>query len=413
MGNLSLLMVLAFLVGYSYVGYRVRSTQEIASNRASDAVASTNLKLTSASAINRALSILSLDATVRTDVTGNINGGSFRVRIIDPTLDPTLGATQVRLISSVQLRGKFDTTMVLLQFPSFSRFSYMTGVEGNIWFATGDTIRGPLHTNDYFRMQGRPAFMDDISSAIWYTSTEPYRKYDASTNPYFGSTTNFGAPILPIPLNLDPQRNAAISNGIRFSNTTLYVQFNANGTYQTRESPTGAWTVRSRPNNGVIFVGPALGTTTGYNVYVQGVVSGQWTLAVQGNIFVTSDIVYANNPLTTPSSTDILGLVARLNCVVTSNSYLTNRTIHAHIMTMNGGTTAVTSNFYNDTYNSILSGQLNVFGGIAQVRRGAVAQMGTPGTGYKKNYIYDNRLREFSPPSYPISTVLQQLYYWE
>lgn len=413
MGNLSLLMVLAFLVAYGYVGYRVRSTQELATDRAAQTVERTAIKLLAASAVNRALGILTLNSTHRTDVTGNIMGGSFRVRIFDPTTDASLGPTQVRLICSVQLKNKRDTTMVLLQFPSFSRFSYMSNTEGNIWFATGDTIRGPIHTNDYFRMSGRPAFMDEVSSALWYTTTEPYRKYDAATNPYFGGPTNFGAPNIPMPSNLDPQRAAAQSNGIIFTNTTLYVQFNANGTYQTRTSTTGSWTIRTRPNNGVIFVGPTTGTSTSYNVYVSGVVSGQWTLAVQGNIYITDNIVYNSNPLTNPSSTDMLGLVARMNCIVTNNVAGGNRTIHAHIMTMNTSATTVTSNFYVDTYNSILSGTLTVLGGITQARRGAVAQMGSPGTGYLKNYIYDNRLREFSPPSYPLTTVLQQLYYWE
>jgi len=109
---------------------------------------------------------------------------------------------------------------------------------------------------------------------------------------------------------------------------------------------------------------------------------------------------------------DMLGLVAQMDCVLENNIAGGDRTIMAHILTMNSSSNSA-SNFYNSNYTNITSDYLTIFGGLAQNHRGAVGQSGTPRTGYLKNYQWDPRLEQFSPPSYPLATVLQQLYYWE
>ncbi|MDK9701193.1 MAG: hypothetical protein OEM52_13720 [bacterium] len=403
-------MILSFLGAYSYVGYRQRSTQENTTQYASDAVRRVNLKLLAATAVNRALNELTLAPMTRTDVTGSLEGGQFKVKINDYTSDPTLGSTQVRLVACVQNGGFRDTSFVLLQYPYFSRFAYITNNEGTIWFQSGDTIKGPAHTNGYFNMNGRPAFMSSISSAQWYTAgVSPYRSQGVGP-PYFAETPNWYAPTLTFPSDVNTQRTAAATAGHSYSNATLYVQFNVDGTYQTKTSSGGAWTSHAKPTNGVVFVGPASGTSTAYTVNVQGTVKGQYTLACQGSINITGDIVYATDPRVNPASTDMLGLVARLNCALTNNVLNGDRTIMAHIMTMNTSVSS-TTNFYNTQYSSLNSGTLHLYGGLAQVGRGAVGTVA--GMGYLKDYQYDMRLQDFSPPSYPNATVLQQIYYWE
>ncbi len=408
MGNLSLIMVMAFLVGYTYVGSRLRSTQESVSDSTSVMVNAVQLKLLTASGINRALNQLTLHSDSLGGITGSIRNGTFTVAIT------RISGSQLRVVSIAAIGAQRDTAQVTLQFPSFSRFAYITDNDGsNIRFITGDTLRGPVHTNSYFTMDGRPAFMNSVSSHQSYGSTG-YNPASSGTNPYFAQTPNWGAPDMSLPTNTDSLRAAAIAGGRVFNTATLYLQFLADGTYQVRTSSTGAWTAATRPTNGIIFVGPNTGTSTGYTVNVSGVVKGQYTLAVQGNMNITGDITYNTDPRVNPASTDLLGLVTRLNCAVTNSVANTDRTIMAHILCMNESSTSNTVNFYNSTYTSIKSNYLNIYGGLAQKKRGAVGQgSGTSRTGYLKNYMYDNRLQDISPPGYPLTTVLQQVWYWE
>ena len=49
---------------------------------------------------------------------------------------------------------------------SFARYAYFTTVEGNIWFANGDQIWGPVHSNDRIRIHSSGAeFHSTVESA--------------------------------------------------------------------------------------------------------------------------------------------------------------------------------------------------------------------------------------------------------
>jgi hypothetical protein len=62
---------------------------------------------------------------------------------------------------------------------------------------------------------------------------------------------------------------------------------------------------------------------------------------------------------------------------------------------------AIKHSFIVDNYNCGKKlGNLNVKGAIAQKYRGAVGTTGSSGTGYLKNYEYDERLKTTEPPSF-------------
>ena len=306
---------------------------------------------------------------------------------------------------SAGVPGVFDGVK-LTGYSYFNQFAYFSNNEhpgGNtVWFITGDTLRGPVHTNDYFSMMGYPRFYSSISSAHTYSSTQPYNTSGA-TNPYFAVPPVWNSAPIPFPTNVDAQRIAATSSGAMFTNSTLYVQFNVDGTYSTKTTSGGTWTSHTRPGNGIIFVGPPTGTSTAYTVYVQGVVSGQYSLVCQGTINITGDITYNTDPRINPNSTDLLGLVAQKDVVLINNN-ASDRTIMAHIITMDTAST-ITANFYNSQYNSITSGTLHLYGGLAVNSRGAIGTSGTPRYGYLKDYRYDSRLSNTPPPGYTSTSI--------
>jgi hypothetical protein len=148
------------------------------------------------------------------------------------------------------------------------------------------------------------------------------------------------------------------------------------------------------------------------NVDVKGTVKGQVTLHSTHEIEIMGDIYYNTNPLDS-SSNDMFGLVSEGNVIVDRDAHLDNGssdlTIHASIMALN-------TSFEVEDYGSSGSrGILNVLGGIIQKNRGAVGTTGgwSGSTGYSsKNYVYDERLLQTMPPSYPRESVFS-IVYWK
>ena len=141
------------------------------------------------------------------------------------------------------------------------------------------------------------------------------------------------------------------------------------------------------------------------DVFVQGTVSGQVTVAAENYVYVTGDITYKN------SSTDILGLVGNnavwvWNPMNSSGNKLlsgSNREINAAILSV--AHTFQVQNFRNTGNRGVLT----IKGAIAQKFRGPVGtgySDGTIASGYAKNYNYDPRLRYTAPPKFlsPVTT---------
>jgi hypothetical protein len=142
-------------------------------------------------------------------------------------------------------------------------------------------------------------------------------------------------------------------------------------------------------------------------VYVHGTYSKSLTIAAENDLIINEPITPAG--VTPPASgtappassgTAVLGLIATNfvrvyhPCTFGTNGTgtLTNPWIYAAIL-------STSHSFAVDNHNcGNPLGELNIFGAIAQKYRGSVGQ--TNGTGYVKNYNYDNRLATEEPPFY-------------
>lgn len=79
----------------------------------------------------------------------------------------------------------------------------------NIWFYSGDTINGPLHSNDAIRISGTPTFNDDVSTSYDNSSGPNYVPYGGNfgdNNPSFATS---GDPHVQQVLTMPPS-NAGI-----------------------------------------------------------------------------------------------------------------------------------------------------------------------------------------------------------
>lgn len=296
-----------------------------------------------------------------------------------------------------------------------------------ISFVSGDSINGPMHTNDAFVICGSPTLGRDEFDSVevsgpprgWFST----REISSSGSSCSGSSSNFkGSFTASAPVITPPPTNSELNKiaGLHFtgqvkiclSGTSMTV--GAGKTCTENQQYSGAI-----PSNGVVYV--SNGTcTTPYspftatypytsgcgNAYIHGEYSGQLTLATENDIIVDGNLVHsgegvlglvANNfvRIYHPFSTDLTSAQTGHNeCGSGTNGSgsVKNLRIDAAIL-------AINHSFIVDHYDCGSSlGTLTVNGAIAQKYRGAVGT--TNGRGYLKNYTYDDRLRYIQPPSF-------------
>ncbi|MGD0197329.1 MAG: hypothetical protein ABSC56_05410 [Solirubrobacteraceae bacterium] len=376
-----------------------------------------------------------------------------------------------------------------------------------IYFASGDSVNGPMHSNDDVAVCGAPTFGRQASDAI-ETPNNPVTEANGScTGPvHLVGTWNASAGTLPLPaddtqlLQVADGNNGTLAGtstcpitgaGCVFSGpTTIVLDGPTSGTnYMTVTNSLfngGTATKVAFPSNGVVYVngsyctytpfgtenqlygGTTLDTTSGDTDNAgcgDAVVSDNpstssctGTTQVSGvcpytqslTIGSSNDIILAGNITTTtttsacpggasncPSGTALLGLVANdyvrvfhplgsarntndaaFSCLagVTGGGGNTNGTGSLINPVIDAGILAVNHSFIVDNYDCGLTsdtaksgggypltalGSLTVNGAIAQNFRGPVGTLNpdsTPGTGYSKNYNYDQRFLALEPP---------------
>jgi hypothetical protein len=163
------------------------------------------------------------------------------------------------------------------------------------------------------------------------------------------------------------------------------------------------------------------------DVYIEGTMSGQMTVAADNFVYVTGDLKYKDK------ATDVLGLVGN-NAVFVYNPVhltgwsktgtiswpnttwpLTSTTRVPNAWTALGSTgdreidaaiLSVGHTFQVQNYPYGNRGNLIIYGALAQRFRGTVGVPGSPIMGYTKLYEYDTRFRNIAPPKFltPTST---------
>jgi hypothetical protein len=331
----------------------------------------------------------------------------------------------------------------------------------DINFASVDEIRGPLHSNDSFLVCGSPEFHGETSTS-WDTTGRRYR-----VNSSCGSDQSWFAqsgdprykPPLPMPpsnrallRDVDPtytptpgclltgptkitlrnngtldvlspftrRANCTAMSAITLPRSTSFnIALPANGVIYVQDVPadstdlnysSNSYTSSRCASNGNAVGYPITGDITRYpcrsgDVFIEGTLKGQLTVAASNNVVVTWHIDYLNGT----AGRDILGLVAEnyvevYHPVNSSGSNLnikpsgfsprvfSNARINAAIL-------SVDHSFRVQNYEegNRLS-NLSVRGAIAQKFRGIVGLVNT--TGYDKDYVYDDRLKFLSPPRF-------------
>ena len=338
-------------------------------------------------------------------LSGTTSRGGYSVDVLDDPAWTNAVHSVKRYIIRATGTSPGGATVVLTQraeIQTYASYMHASNLERQpsgspIYFGTGDILDGPVYINDQINIYGTPQFLQLVSSAsasVNYTS--------GGTVAVFQGGLVLNAPALDVSGQFSSDhitdvKNQAMSGGLALTGNYRFV-FNANGSFTYRPVSGGAavtnYLASLNSGRGAIYVNGA--------AYVQGSVNGTVTLAAQDTIYIPSNIVYASATSPDPWSAlfnlaavdDQLGLMASNAVQVTSSQAIT---IHATIMVTTG------DNGFNASYwnQSIGNPYINLFGGVSQYRRGVVGQ--ASGTGFRKNYKFDQRFLSDAPPNFPYS----------
>jgi len=399
MGKSSVIIVMGFLI---IVGLAAPNINRMAS-RAYENFLSYNTRTQAhniaVSGANIGANAIFVTPTWRSTMTDiSFAGGEFTVRA------ENYGVDQVCVTSIGTFEEKIDTVVVILGPSSYAKFAYYSVEEGGISWVTGDTVRGPFHTQGRMNISGAPAFYGKVTAR---QGTNPKK----STAKFYGGYQS--GVDLPLPSNFANLVAAATSGGQVLTNGDLWLKFDGDSVHWKTASSdpyTSAVTLAFAPN-GVILAQSG-------NVHIEGRVTGKVTVSAlgnsgEGNIYIDDNIQYTTDPRY-GTSTDMLGLICDNNVIVTDNSANNNDVIiQASIFCRTGGFTA-------QNYSSRpVAGTIDLLGGIVQYQRGAVGTFtGSGGSvtithGFRKNYNYDDRLITDSPPNYPLTGGYEMVSWYE
>jgi hypothetical protein len=280
-----------------------------------------------------------------------------------------------------------------------------------IVFVTGDQVRGPLHTNDDLLICGTPAF-GRTAADVTEVSAPPqgWQGYSgcSGNNPNFIGPLVTTAPVLTPPATNGKLKTIAGTSYTYTGQTTIELSganMRVNG-----------GSLQPIPADGVVYVKNG-SCSASYSPFtatypsssgcgtarVFGTYSGQLTIAAENDVIIWDDITRTGNGL--------LGLVANNFVRIRHPFSDTNDTTRGDCdggsnlsgsqpdLRIDAAMLAIQHSFIVDHYDCGASlGDLTVNGAISQKYRGAVGTTG--GTGYIKDYNYDDRLRYQEPPHF-------------
>ena len=288
-----------------------------------------------------------------------------------------------------------------------SRYFWFTNQEGYVYWITGDTVWGPIHTNSIIRTSGSPVFYGKVTA---YLGIAPPPTSRGSRAKFYGGwevgvKVNIPTDMSHLIAAAQAGNGSAPYNTKSIYNKTVYFEFLPDGkVIRTVGGSTDTVKLTDIAPTGVIYATQ--------DVHVKGTLNGKLTIYTEKNIWIDDDIVYADDPLKNPNSDDLLGLVAKNYVIVTDNPQNNhNCTIYAAIMAVNGSFTA--QNYWSRP----VAGVLRIVGSIIQNRRGAIGMFSwwtnSIVHGYSKRYRFDPRYKFTSPPHYPYVRKLRLVSWWE
>jgi hypothetical protein len=302
---------------------------------------------------------------------------------------------------------------------SFSTLGWMTVQEGNVFFITGDTLFGRVHSNSNIHISGSPVFMERVTTSGKFDPKQSTRSKPTTNKAIFMKDYETGVAERPFPNDLSLLKEHRTNSDTAH---VLYVQLKP-GTSADNDGYAivrqGSWTGAivdsmslSGGSNNVIY--------SHDTVHVKGSLDGRLSVVSNTNLFIDGDIKYEREP--DPSkgahdpanegTSDMLGLIAEKDVIIADNDENSaTRTYDSHgrvisetpnDLYLDGSIFCRTGSFTAQNYQGRgVEGRIFSIGSIAQQTRGIIGQFSGDeiSSGFLKSYKYDARLSD--PLQYP------------
>ena len=299
----------------------------------------------------------------------------------------------------------------------------------NIYWVSGDVMKGPMYTQDQYLISGSPTFGrgpdDKIESLAPGTGASSVCSGNNCGSAVFNGTPVWSAPLVPLPTNNSQLATDAANYGKVFTGTTTITINNTTATVKNCPSTCTTTSVDLTASpiiyiaNGASCSPPAYDPFTATDpssgcagdVYVSGNYTTSVTIAAANNIIIGGNLTTSESG-GIPNGTAVMGLVANQDVRVMHDlgsndnngncDQNTPATTSFPNLKIDAAILALKHSFMVDHYDcGPTLGNLTVNGSIVQDFRGAVGTFNGNGviqTGYLKNYSYDDRLTYLLPP---------------
>jgi len=305
-----------------------------------------------------------------------------------------------------------------MRIATFASFNYITHWEltifgGYISFWTPDTLWGRVHSNDWITIRERPTFYGLVTTCM------PDFIHGPGYNPNFVNyDPEFSVPLVHFPQTVHFVRNCAAASGLTFNGQNMYVhrlQFEGDAGVSVYR-----WVIGAPETDTLVFTSPPLFDQTMFfygPLEMAGNVTGRVTVGCSSNIRLLDDIKYTDSGPhgeLNPNSTNMLGIISEGNIVIANtpengrenSQWGSDIVINAAMMALGESFTFEDQNDVWEIYQGPYPderGRIYLWGSVAQKRRGYVHRSNHGGTGYGKDYHYDDRFDRTSPPCFPIA----------
>ena len=399
--SIILVMGFSFLLGYISMNLSESANSSVENMSFYNEVTSSHSLATTGA--NVGLARFYQDTTWRGPLTQDLAGtpmhGSFRIDVT-PVAGGALCLRSVSTFPISAYERLHDTIEVFFdrnRRNSFTMFAWMSNFEGNVFWITGDTVWGRVHSNGRLHVNGRPVFVEKVTTAKGF---DP--KPGKGTNQaIFKNGYETGVAEIDFPNDLSEIIAASIPPAGRNYPVDIWVSLSAgtvlnnDGYVLVRDAPAGP-IIDSVNLNDPSFNGVILGAG---RVNVQGTLDGKLSVASLDDVYILDDVTYEKDPRYC-SSDDLLGLIAEHDVVVADNPANNSSCV------IQGSVFTRTGSFRAENYNTRpIADELHLLGSIVQDTRGAVGTFNAGGIthGFSKRYRYDDRLSDptFRPPYYP------------
>ncbi len=213
------------------------------------------------------------------------------LNVVDINSNPVNVSDSVKVTLKVKKTDLGTSTSWETYENKFSQLGWMTVTEGtNIWFATGDTLYGKVHSNGDIRVNGKPVFKDRVTTSgnLVFQNYKP-----GDSNAVFTKGYETHVPKKDFPNDLSRLWTNRTNSD---TNSVLYVDLIPGASSNNN----GYAIIRTGSFNGAIIDTISLSDTGNSVIYsrnfihVRGQLDGRLSICSNSSIYIDNDITYEN-----------------------------------------------------------------------------------------------------------------------